>query len=275
MAIVAADLKAYCAVNDAANPPGPIVDTAVTVGGAIDTEYKAALSATGAQIDTGGGVGVEFVTGSGPAGSVVVVARHATGVSEASDSMTLAAGPVQVTWPVGSNTDITNILSITLNAALSAGDTVDVRITGAGALIHQLVATERGWVRFFREAASQVAQTIRYEKLFLKNDEGTGLALLNAVVSQSADLSGRHRFALETTVNGSGSIADRLAPGSPPSITAFGTAPITLLDATGVADLLDTAAIGVWIEQTLDASESPITDVQDRVEHTLAGDTAP
>lgn len=272
MAIVAADLKAYASLNPAGDPPGPDDDTDAS-GGGIDSLYQVIFS--GAQIDTGGGDDLEVVTDGAQGGTTItVVARHATGVLETSAAIVIAnPGPTAITFPVGLDNDIVNIHSLTLSAAAAGGTTVTLRRV-AGATVHVVPAGERGAIRLFRNASSDpVLGRTRYEKMFLKNDHAT-LSLLAASADQTADLSGKHAFALETSVDGTESLGNRLGT-APTNVTAFGTTAITLLAATTVADLASGSAIGLWVRQTLGIGDAPISDVQDRVEHQLSGNTAP
>jgi hypothetical protein len=253
MSIVAAELIAYYAGTPAIWTTATGDDTS-SLGGAIDATCRVFFS-TGdiAAADT-----VQVRSSGADTRRVNIIGRTVAGVS------TLEQLLLNGTTPVTSTTTFQSISSVQVlnnaGTALTGSGTLTVtlqRTTGATVITAiggtAATSTETSAVRLFRNATVPASgTTIRYEKIFWKNTHAT-LALLGAAVGLPSDtdtLSTPDTFALETSINGSTSIANRVtAPGAATAFSAIG-ATITLLTATGTADLAAGSAIGVWVKMT-------------------------
>lgn len=90
-----------------------------------------------------------------------------------------------------------------------------------------------------------------YEKVFAKNIHGT-LALTSAQVVEAADPSGKYTFALETTLDGSGTSTDRrTAPAS--GVGSFDSAAKNVANSQ---NLSAGSAQGIWIKLSLAAGDA-------------------
>lgn len=233
MSVVAGDLKAY----QAANMPE---DDTSTVGGAINTAGMvvftalAASDAVEAISDNAGDTMNITVTGRSAAGDIVSETKALNGTTVISLS-TLGT--------------IERVLKIVL--ASSATGTVTVRRDSGGATIIAIPAGITSVRRLFYDAASEASQTVRYEKIFLKNTNGTS-SLTNATIQATADPA--------TTIE------IGAAPSKDDSATATNrkTAPATVsfVDTTTQAvpgDVLGAGvAIGVWVKMTRAADAAAI-----------------
>jgi hypothetical protein len=101
----------------------------------------------------------------------------------------------------------------------------------------------------FRNSASGASATDRHEKVFWRNDN-TSLALLDAIVTLTADPDARLMIALATSQNDSGSVANRLT--APPGLTFVDDNVDLNVPGTNLGP---GSAIGVWIRQTLPAND--------------------
>jgi hypothetical protein len=236
--IVAADLVLYHAATQSDTDVG-------TVGGAID-----ALRRPDFTQQTGNDT-IQAVSSSAgdTTQTVTVTARNAAGSLVTSSATTLTGTtPVTIT---GLGT-VERILKVELSATCAG--TVTIRsTTGPGTNFSRAIAIgERGFSAVFRMGSSSTSGTVTYyAKLFWKNTNATN-ALLGATVSESADPTGLIDFALETSVNGSGTATTRLvAPG------AVGSFDNTAKAVTGT-DLAATAAIGTWLRLQLATNNAAI-----------------
>jgi hypothetical protein len=115
---------------------------------------------------------------------------------------------------------------------------------------------EKGFYRMFLRSASDPDDPVdRYEKIFLKNTNGT-LTGNDALVTLTADPAGgtgRIEIGRATAVDDTGSVANRLTP---PGGVSFvdDDVDITL---PGDGNLDANEAIGVWIKQGLLAGDNP------------------
>ena len=107
MAVAAADLVAYAAINVAGDPPGPTSDT-TTMGGARDPDYQVIFTDLAANDD----VEVLSASGSDTTQRVTVSARNAAGAI-VSESVTLNGTTAVIFSTIGV---VQRILSIAMNA---------------------------------------------------------------------------------------------------------------------------------------------------------------
>jgi len=233
MALAASDLIAYAAASM------PDDDTDAT-GGAIDLLRRVVFAeqATGT---------IEVVsTSAGDTQNCTIVGRLASGTI-ATETLALTG----VTPKVFTNT-WERILSVELASA--AIGTVTVRLSSGGATFGTIPVDGRGFMRLFRNAASEAAPVARYEKFFIKNTHAT-LDLLTATVTLDADPEGKITFTLSAAVDDSGSVANRRTV---PDVSI--TNPDTYdTNAKGIpaGTLANGEAVGVWVKQSLDAIDTP------------------
>jgi hypothetical protein len=144
--------------------------------------------------------------------------------------------------------------------ALLDGDcagTVTVKRSVAGLAIGTIPPGERGFRRMFINSSSDpVAPKDYYEKLFWANNHAT-LALLNAVVKEAADPTGKITFLLAAAVDDVATTVDRLT--APDVGDTLDPDIFDNLDkAVPGTDLGPTHVIGVWAMLSLDAANAPI-----------------
>lgn len=235
MSVVAADLKAY---QSASMPE----DDVSTSGGAINTAGQVGIialasnSALEVVSDNAGDTMNVTVTARDPAGAIV--------------SETVA---LNGTTPVALTTlgTIERVEKVVL-AAAAAGN-VTTRVSGAGASVSVMPAGITSDRRMFYDAASQASQTVRYEKFFYKNTNGT-TTLNSAQLTLTADPATSILIGAAPAVDDTGSVANRLtSPG------------VTLVDdnvaqAVPGGALAAGSAIGVWVQMTRAAAAAAIKD---------------
>lgn len=232
MPIVASDLVAYASANM------PTADTG-TAGGAIDPLRRVVFTQLAAN-DT---IQALSSAAGDTTQTITVVGRNAAGAI-VTGGPTALTGTTPVTISGGT---FERVLSVEMSAA--AAGTVTIRRTTGAVTIGTIPIGERGFMTVFQRTASDPAvQKDYYSKIFLKNNHAT-LSLLSAVVSQSADPANRITFALAAAVNDSGSVANRVTS---PGLTFNDTAK----NVPGT-DLAAGAAIGVWLNLTLPAADTP------------------
>lgn len=232
MAIAASDLIAYSAASR------PSDDTS-TVGGAIDPDVRIEFTDLAANDD------VEIISSNaGDTMNATLIGRAADGTLK-----TETKALTGTTAVIFSTAGVLERVESVILASDPAG-TVTVRRSVAGATIATIPAGERGFTRLFVNAFSDPSSSKDYyQKIFLKNNHAT-LALLSAVVSESADPTGLITFALAASVDDSATTANRLTA---PSGTFNGTAK----NVPGT-DLAAGSAIGVWLKLSLAAGNAPI-----------------
>ena len=243
MAVAATDLVAYAAINVAGDPPGPTSDT-TTMGGARDPDYQVIFTDLASNDD----VEVISAAAGDTTQKVKVFARNAAGAI-VNEEKTLN-GTTAVIFSTIST--IQRILSISMDSNATGIVTVSRNNAGSpGTTIFAIPVGQRGCIRLFRDAASEASGTTRYEKIFLQNDHAT-LSLLNAVVKQSADASGKITTALATSINDTETTSNRKTAPS-------GGLTFDDLDKNVVGTNLAAAGRqGVWLKLTLAADASPI-----------------
>lgn len=227
MSVAQSELIAYCSANM------PTTDSA-TSGGAIDPKTRAVFT------DLAANDKVEVIsTSASDTMTCTVVGRDASGIIQ-TEALSLTGTSAKL---FSTNT-FERIESVVLSA--DAVGTVTVRRQSAGSTISTITTGERGFRRLFYNAASDPSvSTVRYEKIFLKNTNGGGLALTSAQVSQAADPQAVIQHAVSGAVDDSGSVANRITM---PSLTFDDTS-----KAVPGGNLAAGSAIGVWLSLTLGA----------------------
>ncbi len=231
MPIVTADLIAF-------SPASVPEDDASTTGGARSTVSRPTLTqmtanAVIAAISDGADTRTLTVTGRLASGAIDTEAIVLTGAVEKLGLKTFE-----------------RVLKLVLSAT-DASRTVTVKQGAAGATIATIVPNETTRHISFYDSTSGASPTVRYGKHFWRNAHGT-LTLNAAKVTLTADPAAKIEIGLAAAVDDTVSVANRLtAPGG-----------ITFVDdnveqtVPGGA-LAAGAAIGVWVKQSLGASEAP------------------
>lgn len=234
MSVVAADLVAYHAATQSD------VDGS-TVGGAIDTLRRPDFT----QLAANDSLEVLSSSAGDTTQQVTVEGRKADGTI-ASQTVTLNGTSVV---SLSTLATIERVLKCELSATCAG--TVTLRRSSAGPTVRAIPVGERGFSMIFRKGSSSTSGTVNYyAKFFWKNTNAT-FALLIATVIESADPSATVTHGLAASVNDSGTTTNRqTAPGG---VTFAGTAA-----AVPGTDLAATAAIGVWLNQTLATNNAPI-----------------
>lgn len=234
MAIVAADLVAFLSANM------PDDDTS-TSGGAIDLLRRPDFTPIAANDD------IEALSdNAGDTMNLTIEGRKADG-SVVSETKALTGLTAIIFSTLG-------VIERVLKAELASAPTgiITVRRSVAGATIRAIPATERGFVRMFRKSASESGATERYEKFFWKNTHAS-LSLLNALVKQNADPQAKFQHDVALAVDDSVSVANRKT--APPSLVFDDTD-----KAVPGTDLGSGVAIGVWLNMSLLANDTPFKD---------------
>jgi hypothetical protein len=244
MPIISTDLVEYASVNM------PSIDSG-TNGGAIDLKRRVDFTQIAANDD------VEVIsTSASDTQNCTIRARAADG-SITSQTAALTGTTAKIFNTLGAAGVIERVISVDL--ASDAIGTITVRRSVAGATVRVIPIGERGFMMLFRECASDPsAQKDYYTKTFLKNTHAT-LALQAAIVKQNADPDARITHTLADAVNDSTTSTNRVTAPVAGDIEpdTFADTDVTLLTATGTADLAATVAIGVWRKLTLPAADPP------------------
>ena len=247
MAIVTGDLKLYQSANM------PEADGA-TSGGAIATTGKAEivdLSAT----DT-----VEALSDGADVRTCTVTGRLASGAID-SEALVLTGAT-----PVNGAKSFKDILKVVMSGA-DGSRTVTVRKASDDVTICTLGPNITSQRRLFYDSASDSDGTVRYEKLFWKNEHGT-LSLTAATLKLTADPEADYKIGGAPSVDDSATVSDRLDT-APASVTFVDDNVAQAVPGDGNLDAGE--AIGIWVQQTLAASAAA-TDSSVTTE--LAGTTA-
>jgi len=230
MPIVSGDLKAYGSANmpegDATTSGGAIAPTVL-----IEFTDLAANDSVGAVSSNGADTMNVTVTGRNIAGAIVAEVITLNGTNRVAGSQVFE-----------------RILKVVV--ATAAAGTITVTRNTGGAPVVAIPATKLVVRRMFYDAASEAGSTIRFEKLFLKNEHAT-LTLTNARIRLTADPQSRIRIGAAPTKDDTASVANRKT--SPSSITfvddnVYQDVPGTTLEAG--------AAIGVWVEMNLPGGDA-------------------
>lgn len=145
--------------------------------------------------------------------------------------------------PVAGAKTFERILKINLSATAAGNVTIE-RNTNPYDDVVIVPAGKTDAAILFIDSSSEVSQTVRYEKEFWKNENGT--TTLNAAkVTLTADPSTSIKIGVETAINDIVSVTNRKTVPSNPTFVDDGVA----ANVPGNA-LAAGAAIGVWIEMT-------------------------
>lgn len=231
MSILSAELIAYAS----ASRPDDDTDG---VGGAIDplirptfTQFTATALAA-------------FVADAADTRILNVKGRLATGVFVTEEVV------LNGTNEVLSSNSFERLLSVT--APSVSGTVVTVKQGSGGATRGTIPAQEKGFTALFINSASDPSVPVdRYEKIFIKNTNGT-LTLTSSVVTLTADPQSRIMIGLATAIDGSTSIANRLAVPAGISFVDDGVDQ----NVPNSQNLPAGSAIGVWCEQGLLAADA-------------------
>jgi hypothetical protein len=235
MSIAATDLKNYASANM------PESDS-TTSGGAI---------ATGVVIDdmllaANDSLKVKSSSASDTAGTTcTVTGRDATGAI-VSENHTLN-GTSAVTFA----TTFERILKVVLTGTTTVGVVTVYRSDGITVVVALPIA-KTSVRRLFYDSASAAGSTVRYEKIFWKNEHGT-LTLTTATLKLTADPAAVIRIAPATAVDDTGSVANRLT--LPGGLTFVDDNVSTAVPGNALAA---GSAIGVWVEMTLAGGNAAI-----------------
>ncbi len=150
----------------------------------------------------------------------------------------------------------TTTLKNFLKAALAAAPagTITIRLAGGGATVATIAPGKTSVRRMFFDASSEAAQTVRFEKLFVKNEHAID-TLNSAAIKLTADPSASIRIGAAPAKDDTASVADRkTVPAS-----------VTFVD-DGIAQnvpggtLAAGEAIGIWAEFTRGAGAVAVWD---------------
>lgn len=233
MSVLSTDLVVYGSTNR------PEDDT-TTVGGAIvltarplDAQFS---SAARPEIDS---------TNAGDTMNVTITGRLADG------SVTQEVKALNGTTAVLFDTTFERIQKVVIASA--AAGTVTVAQGTGGTVRHTFAPGELAAFIMFINSASDVAQTVRYEKCFWRNNNATN-ALLTAEVTLTDDPSSVLRIALASATGDTTSAANRLT--EPGSISSWADDDVAI--AVPGTNLGTTTAIGFWLEMTLAAENAAL-----------------
>lgn len=228
MSIVTSDLVFYNSANMS-------TDSVSTTGGAIDAlrrpDFTQMAGSPTEKID------IVSTAGGDTTQTVTITGRLADG-SLASETLSLNGAT-----PVSS----TNLYERLLKAEMSAtaAGTVSVKGHTSATVFRTIPIGERGFQAMFQQlASSTTGATNWYEKIFVKNTNGT-LALTSATVTINADPNGLMTFWLAASLNDSATVANRTtAPGG----SAFTTGPQNVANSQ---NLSSGSAQGIWMRLAL------------------------
>lgn len=231
MPIVASELKAYASLNM------PEADTG-TSGGGIDVATRVEFTDMVANdlvrvVSTVADTATVSVTGRTAAGAIVTDAIVLNGAT-----------------PVAGVTVFERILKIVKSAATAGTITIERNTTPFDDIITLAPAVLRTR-RLFYDSASAAGATVRYEKIFLKNENAT-LTLNAAATKLTADPSAKVKIANAATVNDTVSVASRV------TVPAGTFVDDNVSQAVPGNALAAGAAIGVWVEMSLAGGNAPI-----------------
>lgn len=231
MAILSSELLLF---GSAGRP----TDDESTSGGAIDTTARPVF----AQIAATDNIEVVSDDNSDNTQTLTVTGRLASG-QYVSEQIALTG----TTQAVSTN-QYERILSAVLDG--DAAGTVTVRRATGDTLIGTIPPGEREFYATFIKSASDTNPVSRYEKVFAKNTNAS-LTLNDAKVTLTADPQSRIKIALAAAKDDSGDVADRLT--SPGLSFSDDNVELSVPDDMLEAD----EAIGVWVEQALEAADAP------------------
>lgn len=232
MPITANDLILYASANMPMNDTDPS-------GGAIDTTIRPAFTqmtanAQIAVVSDGADTRQITITGRKPDGSLVSETLTLNGTTEVLSTLTYE-----------------RLLRAVL-ATTDAARTVTIRQGAGGATLATIPPGEKGVTATFIDSASSDVTENRYEKVFFRNSHAT-LTLNSAKVTLTGDPAGKIRIGLASAKNDNGQVTNRKT--APAGVTFVDDN--VALDVPGNT-LEAGSAIGVWVNQTLNAGDAPV-----------------
>ena len=231
MSVLTTDLIIYAAQNICSDDINPS-------GGAIDATHRASFTQMAA-VTT-----LTYVSDGADVRTVTVIGRDNTGAI-VTETVTLNAAT-----PVVGTQAFERIQRLDINS-VDGSRTVTIKQTSDSTVIGVVPPNEIGFCMFFANSASGQSSITRYEKCFFINTNASS-TLSTATVTLVADPSSRIAVGVESTVNGTGATANRLSAPSPVTFAGVGVA-----QSVPSGQLTAGQAIGVWVRQTLQASDSP------------------
>lgn len=229
MSIVTTDLICY----GCASIP---VDDASTTGGAIDITRRPVFTQFTSSAK------LALISDGSDTRNVTIAGRDSTGA---------------LSTEVVALTNAVEVLSVntyeriqSVNAASSSGTrTVTLKQGTGGTTIATIPVNEVGVYMMFQNSFSSTGTQVRTEKLFWKNTNGT-LTLTSSTVTLTADPDAKITIALAASLNDSTTISDRTQS---TGLTFSDDGVALSLPSSG--NLAAASRIGVWIKQTLGASD--------------------
>lgn len=224
--VAASDLVFYNSAN-------MTTDSSSTTGGAIDTLRRPDFT----QMSASDTVRIVSSAAGDTTQTVTITGRLADG-SLASETL-----PLNGTVVVTSSNTYERLLKAEMSA--TAVGTVTVARTTGPTTIRVIPIGERGFQAMFQQlASSTTGATSWYEKIFVKNTNGS-LALTSATVTINADPQAVFTFWLAASLNDSATVANRTtAPGG----SAFTTGPQNVANSQSLSS---GSAQGIWMKLAL------------------------
>lgn len=185
MSIVASDIKVY---GSAVMPDD---DTTTAIGGAIDLTTKIEFT----DIASSGKLNL-VSSNAGDTMNMTVYGRNASG--ELINEIVALSG----TTPVQTTLDYERILKLSI-ASTAAGTITVTAYTGGASIMTLEPGILQARKPFYNAATPASSSVSFYEKVFFKNTNGT-LSLTSAQIIKQTDATGKITFALETTLDGTG-----------------------------------------------------------------------
>jgi hypothetical protein len=239
MPVVAADIAWY------ASAVFPKDDTVLNIGGAIDLTRGIVFTRLG----TANALEMLSSNAGDTTQDVTIFYLDSTGALQ-SEVKTLNG--VNVVAFVNSK-----LIFLAAEKSASTAGTVTIRKTGAGATIATLAAAMNAvQIPFYNQLIDPNAQTDFYDKIFVKNQHGT-LAVNSAQIAIAADPQGVITFALETSLNGTGTNGAGNNRKVAPAGFTFDTSTKNVANG-GV--LSAGSAQGAWLRSRLATIELPFDD---------------
>lgn len=231
--VAASDLIFY-------NSAAMTTDSTTTTGGAIDTLRRPDFT----QMASNDTVRVVSASAGDTSQTVTITGRKVDG-SLASETLNLNG-----TTPVTSSNTYERLLKAEMSAT-AAGIVTVARSTGP-TTIRTIPVGERGFQAMFQQLASSTSgATSWYEKIFVKNTNGS-LALTSATITINADPNGVFTFWLAATLDDTATIANRTtAPGG----SSFTTGPQNVANSQSLSS---GSGQGIWMKLALTTSNAAL-----------------
>ncbi len=156
------------------------------------------------------------------------------------------------TTVVSFTTTLKNFLKALL--ATAPAGTITIRRSGGGATVATISPGKTSVRRMFYDASSEAAQTVRYEKIFVKNEHAVD-TLNSAATKLTADPSASIRIGAAPAKDDTASVADRKT--TPTSVTFVDDG---VSQGVPGGTLAASEAIGIWAEFTRGAGAVAVWD---------------